>query len=191
MARDYLAQITKSAYVDPDAVIHHDDLRLGEHVLIADRVIVFKAEGGGEVVVRNNAHVMRDGVLETGQGGTIEIGTDTYLHPRCQLMAYVGDIKIGDAVAIAPNCAFYAYNHGNKPGELIKRQPLESRGGIRVGDGAWLGFGVIVLDGVDIGEGAIVGAGSVVTHDIPANAIAVGNPARVVGTRGATDQPDA
>jgi acetyltransferase-like isoleucine patch superfamily enzyme len=71
-----------------------------------------------------------------------------------------------------------------KPGELIKRQPLESRGDITIGNGVWLGFGVIVLDGVTISDGAVVGAGAVVTADIPENAIAVGSPARVVGTRG-------
>jgi len=48
---------------------------------------------------------------------------------------------------------------------------------------AWLGVGVVVLDGVKIGEGAVVGAGSVVTRDVPDNAIAVGIPARVAKTR--------
>jgi len=184
MARFYLARLTDNSYIDPQAVIHHDGLTLGAHVFIADRVIVYQASDGGRVIIGDSTHILRDSVLETGQGGNIEIGTDTFLHPRCQVMAYKGDIEIGDYVAIAPNCAFYAYNHGSKPGEPIKRQPLETRGGIRVGDGAWLGFGVIVLDGVSIGAGAVIGAGSVVTDNIPDNAIAVGNPARVVSMRG-------
>ena len=53
-----------------------------------------------------------------------------------------------------------------------------------MGDDAWLGYGVIVLDGVRIGKGAVVGAGSVVTEDIPDGGIAVGVPARVVKMRG-------
>ena len=68
-------------------------------------------------------------------------------------------------------------------GEIIKRQPLTTRGGIKIGDDAWLGVGVIVLDGVSIGSGAVIGAGSVVTADVPDNAIAVGNPARVISSR--------
>jgi len=67
--------------------------------------------------------------------------------------------------------------------ELIKNQPLQTKGGILIEDNVWLGFGVIVLSGVRIGKGAVIGAGSVVTDDIPAGAIAVGVPARVVKMR--------
>ena len=183
MARDYLALLGSNPYIDSQAVLHHGDLDLGRQVFIADRVIIYQAPGGGGVTLSNNVNLLRDSVLETGQGGTISIGKDTYLHPRCQVMAYKGSISIGEHVAIAPGCAFYAYNHGTNPDELIKHQPIETRGGINIGDGAWLGFGVIVLDGVSIGAGAIVGAGSVVTDDIPDNSIAVGNPARVISSR--------
>ena len=46
----------------------------------------------------------------------------------------------------------------------------------------WLGGGAIVLPGVTIGDNTVVGAGAVVTRDLPANVVAVGNPARVVRT---------
>ena len=64
----------------------------------------------------------------------------------------------------------------------ILEQPRSSKG-VAIGAGAWLGAGVKVLDGATIGDGAIVGAGAVVRGDIPAKAIAVGMPARVVGSR--------
>ena len=51
---------------------------------------------------------------------------------------------------------------------------------ITIGDNVWLGGGVIVLPGVTIGDNAVIGAGAVVTKDIPANAIAAGNPAKVI-----------
>jgi len=86
-------------------------------------------------------------------------------------------------VQIAPNCAFYPYEHGFKPGEPIKSQPLNTQGGIVIGDDAWLGVGVIVLDGSRIGTGAVIGAGSVVNSEIPDEAIAVGVPARVIKYR--------
>ena len=55
--------------------------------------------------------------------------------------------------------------------------------GITVGEGAWLGAGVKVLDGVAIGDRAIVGAAAVVRDDVPAGEIAAGVPARIVGSR--------
>jgi acetyltransferase-like isoleucine patch superfamily enzyme len=183
MARFYLARIGSNAYVDPQAVIHHRKLEIGSNVFVADRVIIYQAEDGGSVGIGAGTHILRDSVLETGQGGNISIGADTFLHPRCQVMAYKGDVTIGDHVAIAPGCAFYAYNHGMASGELVKRQPLASRGGIVVENGAWLGFGVIVVDGVRIGSGAVIGAGSVVTESVPDNCIAAGNPARIIRER--------
>ena len=51
---------------------------------------------------------------------------------------------------------------------------------ITIGDKMWLGGGVIVCPGVTIGENTVVGAGAVVTKDLPANVIAVGNPAKVI-----------
>ena len=60
---------------------------------------------------------------------------------------------------------------------------LPSRGDTVIGNDVWLGNGSTVLPGVTIGHGAIVGAGSVVSHDVPAYGIAVGNPARLVRHR--------
>ena len=183
MARFYMARFGKKAFVDPQAIIHHELLEIGANAFVADRVIVYQADGGGPVALGAATHVLRDCVLETGQGGSITIGQDTFLHPRCQVMAYKGSVMIGDQVAIAPGCAFYAYNHGFKAGELIKHQPLESKGGIEVGDGAWIGFGAIVLDGVRIGAGAVVGAAAVVTEDVPDDCVAAGSPAKVIHKR--------
>jgi len=181
--RYYLARITTRPYLDPRATIHHAALNIAQHVFVAEHATIYQAKGGAAISLGENAHVLRDCILETGQGGSLKIGADTFLHPRCQVMAYKGDIVIGDHVAIAPNCALYSYNHTMARGEIIKRQPLTTRGGITIGDDAWLGVGVIVLDGVSIGSGAVIGAGSVVTADVPDNAIAVGNPARVISTR--------
>lgn len=52
-----------------------------------------------------------------------------------------------------------------------------------LGNGCWIGTGARIVGGVTIGDNAIVGAGSLVLKDIPANSIAVGVPARVVGVR--------
>jgi maltose O-acetyltransferase len=57
---------------------------------------------------------------------------------------------------------------------------LEAARPITIGDNVWVGGGVIVCPGVTIGDNSVIGAGSVVTRDIPANVVAVGNPARVL-----------
>lgn len=182
-ARTYLAKLNPQGYIAPSATIYHSALRLGANVFIDDRVMIFQSQEGGSVELDDRVSILRDTILETGNGGSVTIGADTYIHPRCQLNAYVTSIQIGCDVQIAPNCAFYPHNHGMKLDELIKNQPLQTKGGILIEDDVWLGFGVIVLSGVRIGKGAVIGAGSVVTDDIPAGAIAVGVPARVVKMR--------
>lgn len=61
-----------------------------------------------------------------------------------------------------------------------RRAKLEAAEPVTIGDNVWLGGGVIVLPGVTIGANTVVGAGAVVTKDLPANVVALGNPARVV-----------
>ena len=178
-----LARLTVRGFVSPFASIRHAELRLGRHVLIDDRVLIYRDRGGGPISLDNHVHVYRDSILQTGEGGTIEIGPYTSIQPRCQLSAYNGSIQIGKRVEIAPNCAFYPYSHGLAKNVPISHQPLTTKGGITVGDDAWLGYGVVVLDGLRIGNGAVIGAGSVVSRDIPDGMIAVGNPCRVIKER--------
>ncbi len=90
----------------------------------------------------------------------------------------VATVTIGDDVQIGPNVQLLTPTHPLAPGE--RRAKWESASPIRIGNNAWLGGGVIVCPGVSIGDDSVVGAGSVVTRDIPAGVLAVGNPARVV-----------
>ena len=90
----------------------------------------------------------------------------------------VAPIVIGQDVLIGPNCSLYTAIHPTEPGP--RRAKWESAAPITLGDNVWLGGSVVVCPGVTIGENSIIGAGAVVTRDIPANSIAVGNPARVI-----------
>ncbi|KAE8223122.1 hypothetical protein CF319_g3794 [Tilletia indica] len=94
------------------------------------------------------------------------------------------EIRIGNAVAFGPNCQLYGGTHSVS---LVEREAILGRAlPITIGDECWLGGSVVVMAGVTIGQGCTIGAGSVVTKDIPAFSIAVGNPARVL--RSLTDE---
>ena len=181
-----LADLKPSGFVAPGARLSHPELRLGKHVYLGDRVVVYSTSKGGPVVLEDAVQIYGNTFIETGMGGSIHIGKGTHIQPDCHFHAYLSRICIGSKVEIAPACAFYCYDHGMKAGIPIMDQPLASKGDIVIGDGAWLGHGVIVLQGVTIGQGAVVAAGSVVTRNIPENAIAAGAPASVLRYRETT-----
>ena len=85
---------------------------------------------------------------------------------------------VGDCVMFAPNVTIATAAHPVSP--ALREKGYQYNLPVHIGRNCWLGAGVIVLPGVSIGENTIVGAGSVVTKDLPANVIAVGNPCRVL-----------
>lgn len=90
----------------------------------------------------------------------------------------VATVTIGDDVQIGPDVQLLTATHPLEAGP--RRDKWEAAEPIVIGDNVWLGGGVIVCPGVTIGPDTVVGAGSVVTKDLPAGVLAVGNPARVI-----------
>ena len=110
-------------------------------------------------------------------GYTITIGARSFVNFGTVILDGAA-VAIGDDVQIGPSVQLLTATH---PLEAApRRERWESAQPITIGDGAWLGGGVIVCPGVSIGEEAVIGAGSVVTKGIPARVLAVGNPCRVV-----------
>lgn len=113
----------------------------------------------------------------------VDYGTNLFVGARCfanfGLVALdVAPITIGDDVQIGPNVQLLTPTHPVDAEE--RRAKWEGAQPITIGDNVWIGGGAIVLAGVSIGDNTVVGAGAVVTKDLPANVVAVGNPARVV-----------
>jgi maltose O-acetyltransferase len=115
--------------------------------------------------------------LYVDYGSYLSIGARTFVNYGLVALD-VAPITIGEDVQIATNVQLLAAKHPLEPGP--RRAKWESSAPIAIGDNAWLGGGVIVLPGVTIGRDTVVGAGAVVTRDLPAGVLAVGNPARVV-----------
>lgn len=110
-------------------------------------------------------------------GYNIEIGNNFFANHNCVILDGA-KVKFGDNVFIAPNCGFYTAGH---PVDSARRNAgLEYAYPITVGNNVWFGGGVQVMPGVTIGSNVVIGGGSVVTHDIPDNVIAVGNPCKVL-----------
>ncbi len=110
-----------------------------------------------------------------------EVGEGTYFADDLVItLAYAnrGRLRLGRRVAIGPGCILVLTAHANN--SKVKQQLTEKERWITIEDDVWLGAGVIVLPEITIGEGAVIGAGSVVTKDVPAHCVAVGNPARVI-----------
>ncbi|WP_308167180.1 sugar O-acetyltransferase [Nocardioides daeguensis] len=115
--------------------------------------------------------------LRVDYGSQIRVGSGVFVNFGLVALDVV-DITIGDDVQIGPNVQLLTPLHPLEAGP--RRAKWENAAPITIGDNVWLGGGVIVCPGVTIGADTVVGAGSVVTRDLPAGVLAVGNPARVV-----------
>ena len=95
-------------------------------------------------------------------------------------------IYVGDATMFGPNVTIATAGHPILP--ELREQAYQYNMPVRIGKNCWLGAGVIVMPGVTIGDNTVIGAGSIVTKDIPANVVAVGNPCRVMREIGGHDR---
>lgn len=133
---------------------------------------IFKANLAPKVVIYYGAEIRKHNQLTIGEGSVI--GDHAILDAR-------NSIEIGENVVLASNVSIWTEQHDHRdPYFNCNSDPTF---GVKIANRVWIGPNVIILHGVHIGEGAVIGAGAVVTKDIPAFTIAVGIPAKVVGSR--------
>ena len=96
------------------------------------------------------------------------------------------DIYVGDGVLFGPNVVVAVAGHPVDPD--LRRKVAQFNLPVHIGNNVWIGAGAIILPGITIGDNSVIGAGSVVTKDVPANVVAVGNPCRVLREIGEHDR---
>lgn len=100
------------------------------------------------------------------------IGKNTYINSNSTIICR-DNIIIGDNCAISQNVVI-------RDSDVHKINNNNNHKPIKIGNHVWICTNAIILKGVSIGDGAVIGAGSVVVEDVPANCLAVGNPARII-----------
>ena len=149
----------------PPGVIYNEKyIRIGRQTMVGPFVSITAGMAPGQEMIS-------DPVVRIGD--RCVIGRGSYIIGHFS-------IEIGDEVQTGPNVYITDQNHVYEdPVVPIGRQWPAERA-VRVGDGSWLGTGVVVLPGACIGRHVVVGAGSVVSGELPDRCVAVGVPARVV-----------
>ena len=118
-------------------------------------------------------------------GHHVHLGSNVYANAGLKLVDDT-HIYIGDCTMLGPNVVLATAGHPIDP--ELRGRGLQYNLPVRIGRNCWLGAGVIVMPGVTIGDNTVIGAGSIVTTDIPANVVAVGNPCRVLRPVGQHDR---
>lgn len=150
-------------------------------VLLSGQNLFFQTEKKS-ITIKERTRIGYGVRVKAGFSGKISIGKNVLIDDYSFISAQ-DTIQIGDEAMIASHCYIVDFNHIyplSKSKKNIGKKSGYITAPVKIGKYVWIGTHSVVLPGVTIGENAVIGAGSVVTKNIPANTIAVGNPAKVV-----------
>ena len=173
-----------------------DETIMEEQARCKEKVYDYNATRPSEEAKR--AEMLKDIFAEVGEncyieqpfyanfgGKHVHLGKQVYANSHLTLVDDT-HIYIGDYTMIGPNVTLATAGHPILPELRVKG--LQFNMPVHIGKNCWLGAGVVVMPGVTIGDNSVIGAGSIVTKDIPANVVAVGNPCRVLRKIGEHDR---
>lgn len=124
-----------------------------------------------------NCSLIEDFTTINNGVGDVVIGTKTIIGIGCTV---IGPVDIGSNVMLAQNIIISGLNHGYESVTLPPSEQKVITKKITIMDNVWIGANCVVTAGVVIGKHAVIGAGSIVTKDVPAYSVSVGNPAKVI-----------
>jgi acetyltransferase-like isoleucine patch superfamily enzyme len=164
------------------ALRHPHKIHVGSNVVIDDNCLLdAKGDSNAGIRIGNGVFVGRNTILSC-KDGDIELADGANIGFNCELFS-ASRVIVGANVLIGAYCYLIGGDHDfSDPSKPVLAQTRTSAG-VTIGAGAWLGAGAKILDGVTVADHAIIGAGAVVRDSVPAHAIAVGVPARIVSTR--------
>lgn len=165
-----------------------DESVLNEQLACLDRLFDFNQTRPTELEKRTQ--MLREMFAEIGEdcyieppfhanfgGKHVHFGNNVYANFNLTLVDD-GHIYVGDSVMFGPNVTVATAGHPVEPS--LRRHGVQFNIDVHIGANVWIGAGAVILPGVTIGENSVIGSGSIVTHNIPANVVAVGNPCRVM-----------
>ena len=186
----------KEKMVSGDLYLPDDEDIMAEQIKCLDRLYDFNMTRPTQLDKR--AEMLKDMFAEIGENCYIEpplhanwggahchFGNCVYANFNLTLVDD-SHIYVGDYTMIGPNVVIATAGHPILP-ELREKQ-YQYNMPIHIGRNCWIGAGALIMPGVTIGDNTVIGAGSVVTRDIPANVVAVGNPCRVLREIGEHDR---
>jgi acetyltransferase-like isoleucine patch superfamily enzyme len=161
-------------------------LSIGSSVTIGDNVEINALSKKG-IVIGNNVSILKNTIIEcTGVirnlGEGLTIGNNVGIAQNCFIQVR-GKVIIEDNVIFGPNVSVFSENHIFENSDLPVNVQGESRTGVKIESGVWIGTRAVILDGVTVGKNSIVAAGSVVNKDVPPYSIVGGIPAKVIKIR--------
>jgi len=161
-------------------------ITLGRTIQIGDNVEINALSKNG-IIIGNNVSILKNTIIEcTGVirelGEGLIIGNNVGIAQNCFIQVR-GEVIIEDNVIFGPNVSVFSENHKFDNPNLPVNVQGESRKGVKIESGVWLGTRSVILDGVTIGKNSIVAAGSIVNKDVPPYSIVGGVPAKLIKMR--------
>lgn len=180
----------------------HNMLRWG-YVVLGARWLWLRLRWRGRLVTDGFCFVRGGVKFEIGRDAKVVLGRWSWIGDGCKIRVHEGRFELGAKSVLGQECTFSCYQHISIGRDCIiadrtmmidfdhgaseAERPIREQGiykrDVHVGHNVWIGYGACILRGVIVGDNAIIGTSSVVTHDVPANAVVGGAPARLLRMR--------
>jgi acetyltransferase-like isoleucine patch superfamily enzyme len=161
-------------------------ISIGKSLQIGDNVEINALSKNG-IKIGNNVSILKNTIIEcTGVirelGEGLVIGNNVGIAQNCFIQVR-GLVTIGDNIIFGPGVSIFSENHNFSEIDKYINEQGETRKGVKIEDGVWIGTAATILDGVTIGKNSIVAAGSVVNKDVPPYTVVGGIPAKIIKYR--------